>query len=176
MYKGKGLPLLTGSYNKFSDIDRQIFSLPAKYGGLGIFNPVEICTTEYENPRLASKSLTLIVKSQLLTVIQDRYAAMTEERMTAKKHIAAKKKEQYQDKINRIKESCTDKMKRTLDLISEKGASLWLTSLPLQEHGFLLNKQEFVDALLLRYNFPLKEMPRNCACGKENSVDHALIC
>ena len=39
-----------------------------------------------------------------------------------------------------------------LELLSEKGASSWLTSLPLKEYGFLLNEQEFQDAISLRYN------------------------
>ena len=36
-----------------------------------------------------------------------------------------------------------------------KGASSWLTSLPLQEQGLALNKQEFRDSLRMRYNLPL---------------------
>ena len=34
-----------------------------------------------------------------------------------------------------------------MELGTEKGASTWLTALPLQEQGFTLNKQEFQDAL-----------------------------
>ena len=32
------------------------------------------------------------------------------------------------------------------------------------------------DALRLRYAKPLTNIPRNCACGKANSIDHALSC
>ncbi len=66
--------------------------------------------------------------------------------------------------------------KRLLDLASEKGASSWLTSLPLAEYGFILNKQEFNDAILLRYNFKLKNVAPVCVCGEQNTVNHALIC
>ena len=59
---------------------------------------------------------------------------------------------------------------------SQKGASLWLTTLPVENLGFLMNSQEFQDALCLRYNIPIKNMSAFCACGKANSVDHALCC
>ena len=45
----------------------------------------------------------------------------------------------------------TDTQKLHIDLASEKGASSWLTSLPIKEFGYVLNKQEFNDALTLRY-------------------------
>ena len=67
---------------------------------------------------------------------------------------------------------------RQLELLSEKGASCWLTSLPLKDYGFLLNKQEFHDALALRYNLVLSTLDRHkqCVCGQPNTVDHCLIC
>ena len=34
-----------------NDLERKLFSLPAKFGGLGIFNPTERCIIEYSNSR-----------------------------------------------------------------------------------------------------------------------------
>ena len=68
------------------------------------------------------------------------------------------------------------KMKHMVQLANEKGASSWLTSLPLADFGFVLNKQEFRDALYLRYGFTLSNLPRYCVCGTINSIDHTLIC
>ena len=43
-------------------------------------------------------------------------------------------------------------LQRSVDLAKEKGASTWLTALPLVEHGFTLHKGAFHDAALaLRY-------------------------
>ena len=56
------------------------------------------------------------------------------------------------------------------------GSSSWLSALPLKEQGFDLNKSEFQDALNLRYDKPLKNMPSKCACGKTFSVTHAMNC
>ena len=73
------------------------------------------------------------------------------------------------------KEMCP-RMKHMIELANEKGASSWLTSLPLVDFGFVLNKQEFRDALYLRYGFTLSNIPRYCVCGTLNSIDHTLIC
>ena len=40
----------------------------------------------------------------------------------------------------------------------------------------MLNKEEFVDVMCIRYLHPLKNMPKKCACGNNNSLYHALIC
>ena len=63
-----------------------------------------------------------------------------------------------------------------VDNLCRKGTSAWLTSLPLEDCGFTLNKQEFRDALHLRYNFPLKGTPTFCSCGERNTLDHSLVC
>ena len=53
-----------------------------------------------------------------------------------------------------------------------------MTSLPLQEYGFLLNKQEFQDAICLRYNLTLSSLnkPRLCVCGEPTTINHCLTC
>ena len=66
----------------------------------------------------------------------------------------------------KLHESLNDKTKRIIQLSSEKGASTWLTSLPLKRYGFRLNKQQFWDAICLRYNLKLKEVPKYCQFGE----------
>ena len=61
-------------------------------------------------------------------------------------------------------------------LNKEKGASTWLTVLPLKDLSFTLNKQEFRDSLCLRYGWDIPTMPHFCRCGQRNSIDHTLIC
>ena len=58
----------------------------------------------------------------------------------------------------------------------EKGASSWLSALPIKAIGYALNKQEFTDAICMRYGWRMKGIPIHCACGETNSVDHSLIC
>jgi hypothetical protein len=57
-----------------------------------------------------------------------------------------------------------------------KGASSWLTSLPIKAENYHLNKREFYDAIALRYRWRMKFLPSICACGKRFDPDHALSC
>ena len=67
-------------------------------------------------------------------------------------------------------------VQRCVELSQEKGASVWLTALPIENHGFALHKSAFRDALCLRYNWPLNNQPSQCSCGHSFSIDHALSC
>ena len=49
----------------------------------------------------------------------------------------------------------------------EKGASSWLTVLPIEENEFTLTKNEFRDSIHLRYSKTLKGMPSLCPCGQK---------
>ena len=48
--------------------------------------------------------------------------------------------------------------------------------LPLEEHGFLLHKGDYSDALCLRYGWQIQNLPLHCTCGDPLSVDHARCC
>ena len=67
-------------------------------------------------------------------------------------------------------------MKRILELLQEKGAGSWLTTRPIKSLGFSLTKQEFVDAVCLRYGWRVPNTPSHCQCGQKNDIDHALSC
>ena len=67
-------------------------------------------------------------------------------------------------------------LQRAMNLSQEKGASNWLTVLPVEEFGFSLHKGAFRDALALRYGWPLHNTPSTCSCGSCFSVEHALSC
>ena len=67
-------------------------------------------------------------------------------------------------------------MRRTFQASSEKGASRWLSTLLIAEHGFALHKEAFRDALCLRYGWRPAGLPTTCVCGKNFSVEHALNC
>ena len=63
-----------------------------------------------------------------------------------------------------------------MTLSQEKGASNWLTVLPVEEFGFALHKGAFRDALALRYGWQPNSIPTTCSCGTNFSVEHALSC
>jgi len=67
-------------------------------------------------------------------------------------------------------------LQRILSLVSEKGASSWLSVLLVSEHDFALHKGAFRDALCLLYGWLPSGLPTQCVCGKGFSVDHAMNC
>ena len=64
----------------------------------------------------------------------------------------------------------------SLDLASEKGASSWLTAMPLKRCHFDLTKSEFRDGISLRYDWDPVKMPSLCACNENFTVAHVLYC
>ena len=67
-------------------------------------------------------------------------------------------------------------LQKAVDLAQEKGASIWLTALPLKDHGFALHRAAFHDAMALRYGWPPSNLPSKCDCSNNNSIDNALSC
>ena len=61
-------------------------------------------------------------------------------------------------------------------MAQEKGSSSWLTCLPLKNLGYYLNKEEFRDSIAMRYGWSIEKIPKSCACGKKNDIDHILTC
>ena len=58
----------------------------------------------------------------------------------------------------------------------DKGASSWLTTVPLVDQGLALNKQEFRDSPRLNHNMPLSDLPSKCVWSEKYTVCHALSC
>ena len=63
-----------------------------------------------------------------------------------------------------------------MEQASEKGASSWLTTIPMLRYSYNLNKQAFRDALCLRFVWTSTRLLQHCSCGHPFSVDHALSC
>ena len=97
---------------------------------------------------------------------------MQEAKSKATQHL----KEAEKQRIETITEAQEETTKRTLDQLSEPGASSWLGALPLRSQGLNLTKGEFQDALAIRYNLTVKNMPSRCPCGQTFDVTHALNC
>ena len=75
-----------------------------------------------------------------------------------------------------LRDSLPQKEQRLLDAVSERGASSWLTALPLAKYGLHLDKNSFRDVLCLRYGITLPRLPLNCVCGSTYTAMHAISC
>ena len=78
--------------------------------------------------------------------------------------------------LNELRNEMNDDEKRRNDANQECGSSNWLSTLPIKEFGYDLNKEQFWDALRIRYNWELPRMPVFCACGNKFNLSHAMSC
>ena len=146
-----------------------MLSLPSREGGLNIPNPTKTSELEFYCSTVMTKDL----KEQI--ILQEK-GIVCSETDNAIKDITEVKSKWTADKAKYVYEHANTNLKRSIDIAKEKGASSWLTTLPIADLGFSLNKQEFRDAVSLRYNWTIKDVAPECACGKQNSSDHALVC
>ena len=152
-----------------SDDTRRIFSLPARLGGLGFHDPCSMADLEYESLLAATSQLTNAIYHQ------QNFLDLDEEAQSKiMKGVKHKKNEWYKELQNTIRNESSASVSKIIDLASEKGASCWLTSLPLQRYGFVLNKQQFHDSICLRYNYSIKLAAKVCACGEPYSLAELL--
>jgi hypothetical protein len=165
----KLIPVLSGHLQPGKSI-RELLSLPVRLGGLGIPNPISISGDAFK----ASQLITAPLLQSVLNGTSATTAQAAQKR--AKNDLSKDKHKQQDEQAKLLKQDLTPTLKRCVDLAQEKGASTWLSALPLTSHGFALHKSAFKDALALRYGWPLQNTPSHCACGKAFSVDHALSC
>ena len=92
------------------------------------------------------------------------------------KAVKKRKQEKHDNSLKELKETMQPDMMKLIELATEKGASCWLTSIPLKKCGFRLNKQQWYDSISIRYDRLPNEIPKKCCCGKDFSVSHSLTC
>ena len=63
-----------------------------------------------------------------------------------------------------------------MEVVSETGASTWISMLPIQEHGIALHNRAFIVALCLCYCWQPNLLPSTCVCGKTFSIELTLNC
>ena len=164
------IPALTGR-PPCSKTERDIIALPARLGGLGILNP-----SANSQPSFHS-SVTLTAPLVNLIITQNLNGSVVfDDVLEAKKNIRNSNRLRDICLANELNSILSTDQKRKIALAKEKGSSSWLTVLPIEEHGFFLNKGEFRDALHLRYGWDIRNVPQSCVCGSSFSVDHALSC
>ena len=147
-----------------------MLALPVRMGGLGITNPCHIAASEYE----ASTAITGPLVEQIVAQtheLPDDHAIRTLQLCNRRDKDA-----RLREDLEEVKNAFPEQTKRASDLAAEKGASSWLTVIPVKDVDFTLNKREFKDAIHLRYDWQISDTPSTCACGDVFYVDHVMIC
>ena len=148
-------------------------SLPARMGGLGIYNPVEECLISNTNSAYISAPLVRLIQRQ---VFEFDPLELTAAMRALRADVDKQSDERFKAKLDRVLAEAPPELKLAVQAASEKGASSWVTASPSFDHGTVLHKGEFVDACYIRYGWTLLDLPVTCACGTASSVQHALDC
>ena len=146
----KFLPAIT-EQNAISESTRKLMSLPVRLGGLGIPIFSEICGFEFDNSQRMSKYLVdkIVAQDETYRVDPQRDREI---RLVLKKEKEVREKE----KLLQLRSTMSKNQLQVNKIRQMKGASAWLTALPLKEEGFLLNTGEFFDCLAFRYCWQIK--------------------
>ena len=123
------IPVLT-SRGEPLPIEKELFSLPLKSGGLGID-----CPENHHDHYKLSKKLSEPLENKNPLTAELWQKRTLDDLLNAKKKIA--------EKISNIRSVLSTEQRYALERTSEKGASAWLNELPLKRYAFQLNKSEF---------------------------------
>ena len=164
------IPALLG--RPVSPIERRILAMPYRFGGMGIRDPSKTADIVYQTSCEVTKQLTDMI------VNQDRDLSTLDRDMIkqAKSDCKAESERLLKEEAEDIANGLDDRSRKLFEGAREKGASAWLSALPIRKYGYIINKQEFRDAVALRYGWKIDETPEHCGCGSKNSFDHIFTC
>lgn len=129
-------------------------------GGMGIVLPTNL-GVEYDYSYHISPLVSLIT-SQTNTYSSEVFIVQMEHRSECR----SERTSSWKDILNQLESFIPDALQLPLHLAAEKGASSWLTSLPIKAHGFALHRAAFRDAIALRYGWDHLTFPRNVPVGR----------
>ena len=167
----KLIPAIVG--RDISDLERQIFSLPVRYGGLGIADPSTTSDREYSTSKKVTENLTRLIIQQDQSLENYESEHVTSELL---KTLEAVREASFKQRAKEIMTQVDSDTAKLLLNAQEKGVGVWLTALPLTSLGYTLNKEEFRDSIRLRYGWKIPNIPAYCVCGERNDINHTLTC
>jgi len=167
----KFIPSLIKS--EISDDLRKLLALPARFAGLGIFDPCERPHINFQHStQLCAPLVSLILRQA------DHFEPDTvrEDQKLIRIQQDAALDQEYEHTVSMLSLKSPKPLQRAIAVARQKGASSWLTAIPNIEHETILHKGDFLDALYIRYGWDIPSLPDTCACGQKFSVQHSLDC
>ena len=132
----KYLPSLTGKQT-FSDQERQLLSLPAKLGGIGVTDPSKASKSQHEASRKVSAPLMSSIHNSGSDNVQQVHLSQKE----LKAEVQNSNLQKIKSHATEIRASLPQNLQAAVEQSCESGASSGLTALPITEFGFNLYKQ-----------------------------------
>ena len=119
---------------RVSDIDRKLFSLPVRLGGMGIEQISSVAEEEYARSKQITAPFAAII------ALRGNCLPTSEDLEKAKSEALKQKSESLKARSSQLDETLPSDVQRNLTQACEHGASSWLSALPLEKHNFSLNK------------------------------------
>ena len=155
-----------------NDLERELFSLPVSLGGLGICDPCSVSSSDYDFSHELSRPLVDLILRQHDSLPHD----VIDSQFLIFKKLSQARQQGQVDAAQSVLARSSSVLRKAIECCQDKGASSWLSALPLEQYGFALHKNEFTDALCLRYGWTPPHLPSHCVCGKAFSINHAFSC
>ena len=131
-----------------SEIEVQLFDLPAHAGGLGISDPLESASVAFSSSLRSSAVLQAAISGQTEFSPTVHLDVLD----TVGREASAARGERVQSALSALLTSVSSSTHRAIERAVDFGVSGWLTVLPLAQYHFDLSPQQFRDPLSLRYN------------------------
>ena len=156
-----------------SEVEKSLFSLPIRHGGLGIRDPVDHASRAFPASRSGSEEVVSALKGLSIFSVESHLNRLNDVRSAFSQNQQSHDSEVLDDLLGLLSPGQRRAVVRSI----EGKTSGWLGVLPLACHHFDLSEVEFRDALALRYHRPLLRMSSQCdGCGAPFSLTHALDC
>ena len=142
------IPTLFGSVTPFPDHFTSLFSLPPKEGGLGIPSLKEGREQYYGSLIITEAHAKSIIYQEIM------FQQPAKDYQEKIHNYTAGKEARVKEKVSQLEKVLPLETLHIVEQARDKGASLWLNTIPWKEQGYDLNKEEFRDSLRLCYNLP----------------------
>ena len=172
LIREKLVPALTGAKH-FNDATRSLLSLPFRLGGLNLINPALYFPSLYQISRHIGSPLFNHYFSDSKSFDPIKASAIQQE---IKSTVTSEHLQSLANFATDLKTQLDPIFQHSLNLSMEKGASNWLSALPIKSYSFHLHKSAFRDAIHLRYGWNIPDKPSTCTCGQPFSIEHTLSC
>ena len=123
-----------------NDAERVMLSLPTRLGGLGLKIIAEVAENEYKD------------STRITSNLQDQILGTNNNAGKSRGEIKAEREKRNKEKLQQFLATSEEKTKRMMETLNQKGGSKWFRNVPIKEYGYELTKQEFWDAIKIKYN------------------------
>lgn len=158
---------------EISEIEHELFTLPARFGGLNIKDPTLNIDLSYETSRNCTEHLIRSIKNGQVFNNNDHESKL----QSVRKETKVDKENATKVESNRIIQLLPETQRRPISRIISGNASQWLTVIPTAADHLDLSPDQFRDALSIRYGRALRNLPAKCdGCESNMDLNHALNC